>query len=195
MLTELEVVNACLATVGELPLVELSDDHPLVAPARQEFKMARVAVGGKQWWFNTDLVTLQTANDSFVYVPQDAVAVTPINRRDLSMRGRRLYNRLESTFSVRGPVQCWVIRDIPYDELPVPAQLLISHTAVLAFQKNYDADEAKTAKIERQRVDAFLTLNAEHIRQIRLNPLQSPEVVQKIMNLSPRNGRGRFPVR
>lgn len=195
MLTELEVVNACLATVGELPLVELSDDHPLVAPARQEFKMARVSVGGKQWWFNTDRVTLQTANDSFVYAPQDAVAVTPINRADLSLRGRRLYNRMESTYSVRGPIQCWVIRDIPYEELPVPAQVLILHTAVLAFQKNYDADEAKTVKIERQRMDAYLTLNAEHIRQIRLNPLLSPEVAQAMMVMSPRNGRGRFPVR
>ncbi|AZQ96393.1 putative tail tubular protein A [Aeromonas phage ZPAH7B] len=195
MLTELEVVNACLATVGELPLVELSDDHPLVAPARQEFKMAAVSVGAKQWWFNTDRVTLQTANDSFVYVPQDAVAVTPINRADLSMRGRRLYNRLESTFSVRGPVPCWVIRDIPFDELPVPAQLLILHTAVLAFQKNYDADEAKTQKIDRQRSDAYLTLNAEHIRQIRLNPLLSPEVAQHILTQSPRGGSGHFPVR
>lgn len=195
MLTELEVVNACLATVGELPLVELSDDHPLVAPARQEFKMARVSVGGKQWWFNTDRVTLQTANDSFVYAPQDAVAVTPINRADLSLRGRRLYNRMESTYSVRGPIQCWVIRDIPYEELPVPAQVLILHTAVLAFQKNYDADEAKTVKIERQRMDAYLTLNAEHIRQIRLNPFLSPEVAQSLMVMSPRNGRGRFPVR
>lgn len=195
MLTELEVVNACLATVGEIPLVELSDDHPLVAPARQEFKMARVSVGGKQWWFNTDRVTLQTANDSFVYAPQDAVAVTPINRSDLSLRGRRLYNRLESTYSVQGPIPCWVIRDITYDELPVPAQVLILHTAVLAFQKNYDADEAKTIKIERQRMDAYLTLNAEHIRQIRLNPLLSPEVAQSLMVMSPRNGRGRFPVR
>lgn len=175
MITELDVVNSCLATIGELPLVELADDHPLVAAARQNFNEARVAEVSRQWWFNTDYCTLEQANDKFIYVPGDAIAVTPIGRDELTMRGRRLYNRLESTFEVAGPIRAWVIRDIQFDELPAPAQLLVKHATVLQFQLNYDADEAKTQKLEALYSNSYRLLNAEHTRQVRLNQLNMPE--------------------
>lgn len=181
MLTELDVVNGCLATIGELPLVELNDDHPLIAAARGSFKMARVAEVSRQWWFNTDFLVLEQANDSFVYAPSDALAVNPLTRRELTLRGRRLYNRMGGTYIVEGPVSCWVIRDLDFADLPSPAQLLVHHSAVLHFQINYDADESKTLKLEKIKYDAHLTLNAEHIRQVRLNNLELPEVAYKRM--------------
>lgn len=196
MITELDVVNSCLATLGELPLVELADDHPLVAAARQNFHEARVQEVSRQWWFNTDYCTLQVANDKFIYVPGDAIAVTPIGRDELTMRGRRLYNRLESTFEVSGPVRAWVIRDIPFDELPAPAQLLCKHATVLQFQLNYDADEAKTQKLEALYSNAFRLLNAEHIRQVRLNNLNIPEIAMARMYAGATRRRGNHvPIR
>ena len=54
MFTELDVVNACLATLGELPLVELTDEHPMVAAARVNLTEAIVSEMHRQWWFNTD---------------------------------------------------------------------------------------------------------------------------------------------
>lgn len=196
MISELDVVNSCLATIGELPLVELSDDHPLVAAARQNFHEARVSEVSRQWWFNTDYCTLQQANDKFIYVPGDAIAVTPIGRDELTMRGRRLYNRLESTFEVAGPVRAWVIRDVPFDELPAPAQLLCKHACVLQFQLNYDADEAKTRKLEALYSNSYRLLNAEHIRQVRLNALNMPEVAMHRMyaGVPARRSRG-VPIR
>lgn len=196
MLTELDIINSCLATIGEMPLVELSDDHPLVAAARQNFKEAVVAETSKQWWFNTDYCILRQANDSFVYVPGDAIAVTPMDRIDLTMRGRRLYDRTNSTYEVTGPVRCWVIRNLAFDELPAPAQLLVKHATVLQFQMNYDADESKTQKLEVLYNTAYRTLNAEHTRQIRLNALNQPEIVmmKRQAGVRPRRS-GHFAVR
>lgn len=196
MLTELDVVNSCLATIGEMPLVELSDDHPLIAAARQNFQEAIVSETARQWWFNTDYCILQQANDKFVYVPGDAIAVTPLDRLDLTMRGRRLYDRTNSTYEVTGPVRCWVIRNLIFDELPAPAQLLVKHSTVLQFQMNYDADESKTQKLEALYTAAYRTLNAEHTRQIRLNALNQPQIAMMRMRAGVRPRRsGHFAVR
>lgn len=196
MLTELDVINGCLATMGEIPLVELIDDHPLVASARQEFRDARIAETARRWWFNTDYITLAPANGvPFVYVPEDAVEVTPLDRTDLTRRGRRLYNRMTGTYEINSPVRCLVVRDIPFEDLPVPAMLLVKHATVLRFQLNYDADENKTAKLEGLYNDAYSVLNAEHTRQIALNPLQMLSVMQKRMSVGMFRRTNHFPVR
>lgn len=174
MLTELNVVNACLATLGENPLVELEEDHPLVAAARQNFRESMVTEMGRKWWFNTDYLELQQANDKFIYIPQDAISCVPIERDDLTVRGRRLYNRYAGTYEVRGPVLVYVVRDLEFSELPVPAQLLVRDRTVLSFQLNYDADETRTSKLEQAYVNSYMTLNAENIRQQNVNMLNMP---------------------
>lgn len=174
MLTELNVVNACLATLGENPLVELEEDHPLVAAARQNFREAMVIEMGRKWWFNTDYLELQQANDKFIYIPQDAISCVPIERDDLTVRGRRLYNRYAGTYEVQGPVLVYVVRDLEFSELPVTAQLLVRDRTVLSFQLNYDADETRTAKLEQAYVNSYMTLNAENIRQQNVNMLNMP---------------------
>lgn len=201
MFSELDVVNACLATIGETPLVELEDDHPMVAAARQKMRQSNVAVMHRPWWFNTDIVTLQTANDRFVYVPRDAVAVNVIDRADLTQRGRRLYNRFESTYEINGPLRTVVTRDLPYDDLPTPAQLhLLNHT-VLAFQTDFDGDATKMQKLGRSVQESYVSLNTEHIRQVRLNGLETLFAMVNKQRTSPtqrlmghRSGSG-IPVR
>lgn len=173
MFTELDVVNACLATIGESPLVELEDDHDMVAAARQTMRQSTVAVMHRPWWFNTDFMSLQVANDHFIYVPRDAVAVNVIGRSDLTQRGRRLYNRFESTYEMNGPVRVIVTRDLPYEDLPTPAQLhLLNHT-VLAFQTDFDGDNSKFQKLQGLLSQSYVSLNTEHIRQIALNGLET----------------------
>lgn len=201
MFTELDVVNACLATIGESPLVELEDDHDMVAAARQHMRQSTVAVMHRPWWFNTDYVTLHVANDHFLYVPRDAVAVNVVGRGDLTQRGRRLYNRFESTYEMTGPVRVVVTRDLPYEDLPTPAQLhLLNHTA-LAFQTSLDGDNSKAQKLMLSLTDSYRSLNTEHIRQIALNGLESMFAMVNKQRTSPtqrimghRSGYG-IPVR
>lgn len=173
MFSELDVVNACLATIGETPLVELEDDHDMVAAARQTMRQSTVAVMHRPWWFNTDLVTLPVANDHFIYVPRDAVAVNVRGRSDLTQRGRRLYNRFESTYEMNGPVHAIVTRDLPFEDLPSPAQLYLLNHTVLSFQTDFDGDNSKYQKLSQNLAQSFVSLNTEHIRQVALNGLET----------------------
>ncbi|AZF88098.1 tail protein [Pectobacterium phage Arno160] len=196
-ITELDVVNACLATLGEIPLVELQDDHPLVAAARQNMKESIIAEMHRQWWFNTDHITLKSAADSgFVYVPADAIAVDVYGHAGLTMRGRRLYDSLNSTYELSGTFYAVVVRELPFTDLPVTAQLLVQHATVLRFQINYDADEAKTMKQSALYDRQYRLLNAEHTRQVSLNGLQTPSVMTRRLfaGAYPRR-RGGIPTR
>lgn len=197
MITELQVVNACLATLGELPLVELQDEHPLVAAARQNMLESIIAEMHRQWWFNTDYCTLTAAADTgFVYAPADAIAVKVLNRTDLTLRGRRLYDRYNSTYELGGTYRCVVVRDLPFEDLPVTAQLLVQHATVLRFQINYDADDSKTQKQNQLYTRQYALLNAEHTRQISLNGLETVDVATKRMYAGVRPARrGNIPVR
>lgn len=178
MLTELDVINACLATMSEMPLVELDDDHPLVASARQNFREAMVKVMGLKWWFNTDFLTLKQANDKFIYVPQDAISCVPLYRDDLTMRGRRLYDRYNGTYEVTGPVEVYVIRSIPFEDLPLPAQILVRDRTVLDFQMNYDGDELRTQKLEQAFATSYRQVNAENTRQLNINVFRMQETMR-----------------
>ncbi|CCI88418.2 tail tubular protein A [Yersinia phage phiR8-01] len=195
MRTTLEVVNSCLSSIGEAPLLELTDDHPLAATAQETLKRVMVQEMSRQWWFNTDYLRLKVANDKFIYVPQDAVAVLPVRRLDLTLRGRRMYNRMEGTFEMTEDVQAWVVRLLDFEDLPPPAQSFVEFSTVLLFQIEYDADPVKTGKIEQQAMRSQLILNAEHIRQIKANPLLSPEIAQKRMRVMHGVGNNQIPVR
>lgn len=200
---ELDVVNACLATVGETPLVELEDDHDLVAAARRTMRQSNLAVMHRPWWFNTDYSTLQVANDHFIYVPRDAVAVNVCDRDDLTLRGRRLWNRFKSTYEMEYPVRVIVTRDLPFEDLPSPAQLhLLNHT-VAAFQANMDGDNNKKPDLQRALQESYINLNSEHARQIKLNGLETMFAAVNKQRTSPTQRMfgnrtsmgGAFPVR
>lgn len=189
MFTELDVVNACLATLGELPLVELTDEHPMVAAARVNLTEAIVSEMHRQWWFNTDYVHLAATEEGYVYAPADAVAVKVVGCTNLTLRGRRLYDRYQSTYELGYNVDAIVIRNIPFDDLPAPAQILVKDAAVLQFQLNYDADQVKTQQLQAKYSNSYRLLNAEHTRQIAANQLENPGVAVARMNAGVRPRR------
>lgn len=194
--TELDVVNACLATVGEAPLVALIEEHPLVAAARLNFKECLISEMHRAWWFNTDYAELYpTADYGYVYAPEDAVSVVPLDRTDLTLRGRRLYNRTFSTYEIKNKVYCEIVRDIPYEDLPTPAQLLVQHATVIRFQMNYDADTNKAALQRTLYANQLALLNAEHTRQVDLNFLTMPELSYKRRKFGVHRRGSGIPVR
>lgn len=192
MFTELDVVNACLATLGELPLVELTDEHPMVAAARVNLTEAIVSEMHRQWWFNTDYVHLAATEEGYIYAPADAVAVKVANCTNLTLRGRRLYDRYQSTYELGlDAVDAVVIRNIPFEDLPGMAQILVKDAAVLQFQINYYADSTKTQQLQTKYANSYRLLNAEHTRQIAANQLENPGVAVARMNAGVRPRRNR----
>lgn len=183
-LTQLDVINDMMSTLGETPLASIDDDHPFVAAGLQFLKTANNREQAKGWWFNTERVTLSPdAATGFIMVPNDALSIDPMDGSNYVQRGRRLYNPRTQSYIFTQPITCKLIRKIPFEDLPPSAASYIGLSAVLLFQRNYDADTNKTRDIGREVGDAYITFNSEQIRNVNANLMLSRSMLTKLHSL------------
>lgn len=182
MLSELDVVNEMLSTLGEAPLNELDDEHPLVPAARRIIRIASYRIQAEAWWFNQEHVTLGNDPDTGeVMVPADAIRVDPKDRNwNLVQRGRRLYDPENATYNIRESVPAVLVRNIPFNDLPPTVQHAVSLTAQVEFNKSYDGDETKLSMLGAALNLARASMHAEHIRNVDANLLLAPAHQAKI---------------
>jgi hypothetical protein len=175
-LSVLDVVNDCLATLGELPLNTVDEGHPMVPAALRTLKTASAREQAKSWWFNKELTDLVPDTSGYIYLPNDVLRVDPqATYLKYIQRGRRLYKPFETSaldkYKFDSRVRCWLIRELPFEDLPVPAQQVISYSAQLDFMKAYEADQNKVQQVVVSYRDSLMQLNAEHTRNVGVNLL------------------------
>jgi len=182
MLSELDVVNEMLSTLGEAPLNALDDEHPLVPAARRIVRIASYRLQAEAWWFNQETITLNNdPNTGEVLLPSDAIRVDPSDRNwNLVQRGRRYYDPSNATYNIGEPVPSVLVRNVPFDDLPPTAQHVVSLTAQVEFNKAYDGDEVKLSMLGAALNLARATLHAEHIRNVDANLIEAPAHQAKI---------------
>lgn len=175
-LTELDVINDMLSTLGEAPLNALDDDHAMVAAGRLTLRRVSSREQAKKWWFNTEIATLTPdPENGSIYIPADALSVDPVQpSNEFVVRGRRLYNPNTGSYAFTKEVECRIIRKVEFDDLPETAAAFIAATAVRDFCRAYDGDKNKMDALDRERREAYITLNSEHIRNSNTNLLRKP---------------------
>jgi len=180
-LSELDVVNDCLASLGEAPLNAMDDEHPFVSAALSSLKAANLREQSKGWWFNRETLDLQPdPATNFIYVPADTISVDPADQwQHLVQRGRRLYDPNGAGYVIGKTVRATLLRLLPYEELPGTAAAYIGPCAVADFQRNYDADRMKVEQNAQLKREAYITLKAEDIRNAGVNLLQTPSMLAK----------------
>lgn len=190
-LTELDVVNECLGTLGEIPLSTIDDEHPLVVSALNALRVASRREQAKGWWFNKELTTLTPdVATGQITLPSDTIRVDPYDELlNYTQRGNKLYqNYAEPSvdkYRFTAPVKCWLLRQLPFSDLPSSAQDLVGTAAILQFQRSYDADEKRKADLKDDYRMAYVALNTEHIRNVNANRLRSPSLLRKLGAIAP----------
>lgn len=189
--TELDVVNDMLATLGESPLNSIDEDHSLTASALRVLRVVNLAEQAKEWWFNKELITLVPDPVSkFVYTPADAISVDPVDtQQNYVQRGRRLYNTATGSYEFDAPIRCNLVRQLPFEETPPLFQTYVSVTCQIKFQKDYDGDATKASLLQKEWQVAWATFNAEHIRCVSANLLNTSSVQQKLAGVGGRGGQ------
>lgn len=169
MRTELEVVNACLATMGLRPLNSLSDPHPWKGAAQDKLAFANSLIQGRGHWFNKEELTI-TPNvvDSYIYLPADTLSILTASRRWVQ-RSDKLYNLEGGTYVFTEDVDLIAIREVPFEDLPSVAQNLIEARTVVQFQTDFDADSTKAQGLKQALSDCLVAFNKEATRQAHMN--------------------------
>lgn len=191
-ITELDVINDMLATLGEAPLNSMDDDHAMVAAGRGILSRVNTREQAKKWWFNTEITTLTPdPENGSIYQPADAISVDPVQpSNEFVVRGRRLYKPGSGSYVFSQPVECRIIRKVKFEDLPETAAAFIAATAVRDFCRSYDGDKNKMDALERERREAYTTFNSEHIRNSNTNLLRKPSTMYLAQSLGYTPGLG-----
>lgn len=181
LMTELDVVNRCLATMGELPINSIEGSrNPIVTNARNAFKDKTIDEQATGWWFNIETIKLfpqeVDSNGVGIYrAPSDTLALSTdqdFNPRWLTLRQNKLYHSGKGEyFTGSQQVQVRIVRLVPFDDLPYSAQRLIREATVFKFQQDYDGDELKIQEAQAQYSDAYTNCMADHTRSVKANML------------------------
>lgn len=174
-ISKLDIVNACLQSMGETKLNTLEEDHTYKDDALDIVEKVRLDLLARSLWFNTEWLNLQPqATTKQIQIPQDVLKVDPIThcrRYRVAQRGRRLYNTAHSVYEFDAPVKVRIARDLTLEDLPHEAAAYIRDDSVLQFQDSFDGDNSKYQKIQRRAQESWAVLQSEHIRQLKANPL------------------------
>lgn len=196
MSRELDLINAMIGTLGEAPLVEVDDGHPLVASAKAIIGPTLKELLGRGWWFNTETRELSPDPDTkFIYLPGDALQLDATVHYGLQPRGRRLYDtRTGNYVMVEYPIPVRFFSMVSIEDLPEVFYTVLSHECKLRFQTTYDADQLKIAELQRVSQVAMLYLKAEHTRCVKAN-INNRSSIKFAMSRMGVGGRFRLPVR
>jgi Tail tubular protein len=172
MYTELEVVNACLASMSEAPVPVLTIPHPYIARALTLLRKHNKLVQSNRWWFSTIKATLVPVGPSYTVaasLPAGTLGIVPLERGSYVLNGDGTVYNLASGEILTTPLEAQVYRELAFTALPPEANAYITDCVVLEFQRNYDGDSQRTRDLKEQRRESGTQLMAQHIRMTKAN--------------------------
>lgn len=195
MATTLEVVNDCLATMGETPLNTLTEPHEFKASAQRALSRANKSIQAVGWWCNLEAATYVPGPNGQIQLPGDALKwqsgtrssdklLRSVAKPWIIQRGNRLYDTREGSYQITEEVTGELVRLVPFEELPLVLNEFIAAQAVLRFQSNFDADNSKRAELTENWKVARIDARAEQIRQAAVNFRHSNSTLSRIKSVT-----------
>lgn len=176
--TELEAVNTMLLNIGSDSISSLLDDKDAdVSAALHTLHRVSRQVQTSGWDFNTevDYLLSYSLNSGEIRFPRNALSFDvkhrAVDKRNLVMRGNRLYDRKNHTYQFSNNVTVDLIVFLDFEELPPSARDYISLRASREFQNDVSPtdDGERDASIEELR--AYAQFTRDHGRNGRFNIL------------------------
>lgn len=140
--TELEAVNAMLATTGDTPVTVLTPGlRADVDFALNTVRLVAKSIQAKGWLFNTDRqVSLNPAMDNTITLDANVMKVTKSliddNRDvDYSFRGGKLWDRINNTDVFNNEAIVDITRALDFEDMPETARALIFIVAGRKYQQ------------------------------------------------------------
>lgn len=176
----LDVINAMLSTLGELPLNELDARHPYVHAGltilTQKSRTVQLNAGSGYWFNKLESYTLRPDVEGKVAVPADLIQFSAEYPDRYAVVNGHLWDNINDTDAIGKPVTVSAIRELAFDDLPVGAQDYIGAEAIRTFTRNYDGDMTKVQDIINEGQQARILLKMQNVREQRANTQRNPQV-------------------
>lgn len=162
--TELEAINTMLDAIGESPVSNLEVSGLVdVVKARAVLNEVSRLCQSRGWTFNTESeYPLPRQVDTTITVPGNFIAVdcSPYNPQvDTVLRGSRVYDRKNHTYSFTQDIKADVTFLLSWDELPQAARAYIATRAARVFQTRVLGSDTANRDLADQEAAAWAALN------------------------------------
>ncbi|ANS06233.1 hypothetical protein HOR19_gp40 [Phage MedPE-SWcel-C56] len=178
MLDELTIINSMLSAIGVDGLTGADSDHPDWVKANgklQEVMFSTLKLG---LWFNTSYPVWSPNSEGEIYVPNGTLHNDPCDTRlNYVKRGRRLFDMTNRTFqfATGTTVKVKHVVELDLSDLPASAQDYVKHRARYDFAVDEEMPEGKLNRLEDAKMQAWVELWREHLKNTDTNALNSPQ--------------------
>ncbi len=170
MLTELDIINAMLASTGTAPLTSNDTNHPLYKKALNKLTSVSRVIQGQGWWFNDVERTLTVDVSGEVIIPSTALHIDVVNTsRKLTVRGGKVYDLEAGNYSIGEDVKVAYVDLVPIADLPPTAWDYVSARAVYEFYRDEDGNQPKLGEYKASRDEAWVLFKQEHLKNADVN--------------------------
>lgn len=181
--TLLEVVNACRAVKGMVPIPTIvGTDDPNVISILNAITECSRREQSRKWWFNVSWPTLSP--DSItgeITIPANTLEIDSlVPGVPAVQRGTRLFNPLMGTYVYEQDLPVYLVEELAWDDLPLTFQEFIKLLVIFQVQRDYDADPQKLQILNAQIIDSRAVVNAQHIRSVDPNFYEEGSMAQKL---------------
>lgn len=186
MLTKLEAVNAMLMSVHETPVSSL--DAPIteeVALAIKTIDRLSEDVQRDGYTFNTETnFTLVRDNSNNITLPVNVCRIkvnySGLNPNvDITIRGRRLYDRYNHTYEFTSDVKCdKMVRILEWNDLPDVFRRYISMRSARVFTAQMTGSQQTTMAASIEEAAALRTFKRDYQESQRPNLLRGPGMTE-----------------
>jgi hypothetical protein len=137
--SKLEAINTMLTSIGEIPVSSITNATTNdVSIAIQILDHVSREVQARGWFFNTDInYSLTPNNNNQIELPANALRVELADgyrRHDFVERNRKLYDRVNNTFTITNNIKVNIVFLLDFSELPEVARHYILVRASRIFQ-------------------------------------------------------------
>lgn len=171
LVTQLTVVNACLASMGEEPINSLAEENAFVNSAKFALENANINEQSAGWWYNKERLRIIPDVDGGYVVPSDVIDLDIESVPNwLAVRNSRLYDTSKAEFLTgTQPYEANIIRLLAFEDVPFHGKRLIKAATVILFQQSYDGDAQKIQEAQQEYGQAYMLCRAQHIRAVKAN--------------------------
>lgn len=139
--TELDAVNAMLASIGESSVTDVDSSFEDAAIARDLLRRVSRAFQLKGWTFNTDKdATLAPNNTGEIVVPANTLKMLPNGGEGYVLRGLKVYDPATRTNIFTTSFSADLVLYLAWDDLPEAARVFLYTRAARQFQDKMGND-------------------------------------------------------
>ena len=132
-----DAINEVLISVNEMPLGDTDsvEDIQVAETIDKIIDIAKKKVLSYGWNFNTLTLNLPPDNSGYIIIPSTFLKVDPIDTSyDYVVRDHKLYDKENISFIFESIVECEVIDNIEFDDIPfVVADYITKTASVMAY--------------------------------------------------------------